>query len=161
MKKTLLPSLFRFLIICCLIGSVGCGRERSRKRFLKAGNQYFQEGDYARAEKQYLNILQQVGPDADALRQLGIIYMDQGRLPRAFAFLRESLAKDPKNIETRMKFAVVQASAGQILQARSNVLEVIRKNPRTVEALLLLQLIHDRHETKFLKNVSDILRETI
>jgi len=63
-------------------------------RLLLAGL-IFNEGDYERAEAEYIAIIEETGDNAEAFFQLGEIYLSQGDTTRARAEWRRALRVDP------------------------------------------------------------------
>lgn len=76
--------------------------------------------------------------NAAAIRQLGLLYYAEGRLPQAFAALQRAVELDPADIEARLKLGLTYLSFHRPREAREAAAQVLRKQPQNGEALLLL-----------------------
>ena len=73
-----------------------------------------------KAEKEYQDILQFAPNDPMAVRQLGIIYYDQGQIRQAYPLLKQSAELRPDDLEVQLKLghalsgrSCISASAGR------------------------------------------------
>ena len=65
--------------------SSGCSKhEESKETLLSRANGYLASAQYDKAEKEYREVLRLAPDDPVALRQLAIIYVEQGQLPQAY-----------------------------------------------------------------------------
>src|SRR5579864_692816 len=99
------PSTLLALILVILAGS-GCTKELRKNQHLARGNSEFRALHYDLAEIEYLKVLQVSSLDPVAIRQLGLIYQDEGRLPRARPFLLKASQLESGNIEVLSKLCL-------------------------------------------------------
>ena len=129
------------LVICVFAGASGCSREARKAARLASANRFFQDGNYDRAEIEYLNVLKLDRKNADASRQLGLIYLEQSQLQKAFFFLSLAKTIDPENIDVRTKLAVLYSlpgpKSGSLTNALNEARFVLAKQPTNEEAVLV------------------------
>src|ERR1044071_1681163 len=75
----------------------GCSAEAKKNRHAKRADQYFTQGQYTKAEVEYFNVLRLEQTNTHAIRQLGILYSDSGRLLRAAPFLMKGTELNPND----------------------------------------------------------------
>src|SRR5687768_14143136 len=125
--------------LCCLIlAGAGCSREAKAKRYLERGDRFFQSGEYAKAEIEYLNVLRQDRANAGAIRNLGIILFEQGRYPESLLFLQRAKAVDSGNLNVRAKLGFIALLGRNLAQAREEALFMLGREPANEDALILL-----------------------
>ena len=61
---------------------------------------------YDKAEKEYRAVLRLAPEDPAALRQLGIIYLDQGQIPQAYLALKKYSELQPDDAEIQLKLGL-------------------------------------------------------
>ena len=72
------------------IAGSGCSKEQDTKEeHLSRGNSYFAAQQYDKAEKEYRDLLRLAPDDPVAIRQLGIIYQDQGQIAAGVSAAQE------------------------------------------------------------------------
>jgi tetratricopeptide (TPR) repeat protein len=130
------------MIITALIGFVisGCSQEAKTGRHLEKANQYFQLGNYDAAEIEYKNTLQLDKQNAMAMKRLGIIYAEQGRLVRANYILSTARQLNTNDLEIRFRQSRLWAVDGQNREAREEALFVLGKTMEYPEAAQVLAL---------------------
>src|SRR4051812_2890506 len=100
-----LPHLIALSFIAFLV--VGCSNERNSKgAHLARANDYFAAEQYDKAEKEYREVLRLAPDDAVAVRQLGIIYQEQGQLAEASRLLQKAAELDPNDVVVQQKLGV-------------------------------------------------------
>ena len=124
--------------VLTMIGSAGCSKEFRKNRYLERANREFTAEQYEKAELEYLWVLQVAPLNPIAVRRLGVIYHEQGRLPRAIAYLRKATELEPDNLEVRLKLGLNYMSVGQFKEAGGEARRILEKQPGHEEALLLL-----------------------
>ena len=81
--------IFAFSLVA--VASAGCSKEEPTKdQLLLRAKDAFAAGQYDNAEKEYRAVLRLAPEDPAALRQLGIIYLDQGQILQAYLALKKS-----------------------------------------------------------------------
>lgn len=135
--KRILTSL---LVTSCLAGflGAGCSKESKTAGHLQRAEARFEAGDYDRAEIEYLNVLRLDRTNQVALRQLGIMAFEQGRLIRAYALLNDARGANPEDVDVRLKLATIMLAGGQTKEAREEALWLVARQPTNEQALLLL-----------------------
>jgi tetratricopeptide (TPR) repeat protein len=136
------PSTIRqlaFVLPVVAIASFGCAKqEDSKEQRLSRANDYLAAEQYDKAEKEYREVLRIAPEDPAALRQLGIIYLDQGQNRQAYPLLKKSSELQPDDPEIQVKLATVLLASGAYSEARDVAAQVLEKQPSNEQALLLL-----------------------
>jgi tetratricopeptide (TPR) repeat protein len=124
-----------------LLAAVGTGcssKETKAAKHLERANRYFDAKDYDKAEIEYRNVLNNSQSDRSAIRQLGFIYYEQGKLPQAFALLQKAKELEPDNLDVRQKLGAFHLVGRKFEEARKEAEFIIAKQPSNEEALILL-----------------------
>ena len=94
------------------IASFGCTKEQdSKDQLLSRAKDSFAAGQYDKAEKEYRAVLRLAPEDPAALRQLGIIYLDQGQILQAYLALKKSSELQPDDPEIQLKLGLSSLAA--------------------------------------------------
>jgi tetratricopeptide (TPR) repeat protein len=112
--------------------------EETKEQLLSRAKDYLAAEQYDKAEKEYRKVLGLAPDDPTALRQLGIIYHDQGQIPQAYPLLKKSAELEPDDPEIQLKLGLIFLSGRQYAQARDAAVQVLEKQPGNEQALLLL-----------------------
>ena len=129
--------LFAFFLLA--VATSGCSKqEDSKETRLSRANDYVAAGQYDKAEKEYGDVLRLAPDDPVALRQLAILYQDQGQLPQAFQLLQKAADLHPDDADLQLKLGQSLFVQGHYEQARDAALGVLEKAPGREEALVLL-----------------------
>jgi tetratricopeptide (TPR) repeat protein len=121
------------------VANASCSKQGpSKDETLSGANNAFAAGQYADAEKGYREVLRLSPTDPVAVRQLGIIYQDQGQLLAAYPLLKKAAELEPDNVEVQLKLGRIYASAGDAKEARAAALRILDKQPTNDHALILL-----------------------
>ncbi|HWF18658.1 MAG TPA: hypothetical protein VG754_05295, partial [Verrucomicrobiae bacterium] len=70
----------------------GCTKHAKMARHMEHADKYFADGDYDKAEIEYINVLQLDGKSARAYGRIGIMSLEQGRMARAYTPLQRACA---------------------------------------------------------------------
>ena len=125
--------------LCLVLLSAGCSKSPPTKdQILSRANDHFAAGQYVAAEADYREALRLDPKDPTAVRQLGLIYFDQGELPQAYTALRKAAELEPDNLDVQVKLAKTEFSARQFKDARELATAILDKNPGNEDALILL-----------------------
>jgi tetratricopeptide (TPR) repeat protein len=130
----------RLIFALCLatIATAGCAKDEPTKdELLSRAEAAFAAGQYDKAEQDYRRVLSLAPEDRTALRQLGIIYVDQGQVTQAYPLLKKSSELEPDNPEIQLKLALLFLSVRDYTQARDAASQVLEKQPGNEQALLL------------------------
>lgn len=124
------------LFLLVLVG--GCSKASRAARHFERAEAYLQADERAKAEIEYLNALR-LQPDAPRpVERLGRLYFEQGRFPRALAFLLRTRELDTNHLEARLRAAQILSALGQNQEARAEAEWVLDRQPTNEEALLVL-----------------------
>lgn len=118
--------------------STACSRQARSARLLAHANQYYEAGDYERAEIEYKNVLQRDRDNIDALVRLGSIYQEQGRDLRALPHLLAARERQPDRVDARSRLGLAYLAAGRPTEARNEAIWVLERQPADAEAPILL-----------------------
>src|SRR5437588_12986666 len=105
--------LFFSLALLALASLSGCSKEARKTRALSRADRYFAQGDYDKARIEYLNVLRFDPQNVTAYARIGHIWLEDGSLFRAGAFLQKTRELAPDNLDNRVKLARVFASLGR------------------------------------------------
>ncbi len=122
-----------------LVGGWGCSRSAKMTRHLEQANQYYQAEEYNKAELEYVNVLRLAKKEnPEVVRQLGLIYLAQGKIPQAFRFLDKAKELNPDDVATRVGLARTYLTYRQVTNALGELDFVLQKQPTNEVALELL-----------------------
>lgn len=132
-------AFFRVCIVAFFISlGVGCSPAAKKSRLLARAEEYFESGDYDKARIEYLNLLRLDHTNSTAIRQLAIIWFDDGAPLRALPYLKAARELDPNNLDIRTKLASTLLVLGEPADARKEALSILQQSPSSSEALLTL-----------------------
>src|SRR5215471_14053025 len=141
LKSTSIGSGYRRLIFAlCLtaLANAGCSKdEPTKEQLLSRADAAFAAGQFDKAEKDYREALRLGPEDPAVLRQLGVIYLDQGQIVQAYPLLKKSADLQPDDPEIQLKLGLISLAVGNYRQARETALQVLEKQPVNEQALLL------------------------
>ena len=115
-----------------------CTPAAKKARALEHADSYFKSGEYDKARIEYLNVLKLDRTNRTAIKQLGIIWFEEGAPVRAFPFLKAVRDLDPNDFGIRAKLASTLLVLGEIGEARKQALAVLQQSPTESDALLVL-----------------------
>jgi tetratricopeptide (TPR) repeat protein len=116
----------------------GCSKKSRASRYLEKANTAYKSGQLDRAEILYLNVRNLDRLNPSAIRQLGVIYHEEGRVAQAFPYLQRAAEDAPDNHEVQLKLASCYQFFHKYKEAREEVLKVLSSDPDNEEALLLM-----------------------
>lgn len=133
----------KFALVCLVLSvalgfTLGCSRESKLVRHQQRAEARFQAGDYDAAEIEYRNVLRLDPGNALALRNLGLMSFEQGRIARAYVLLTEARKSRPDDLTIRLKLALLLPSTGKAREAREEALQMLSLQPTNAEVLMLL-----------------------
>ena len=131
------PRLFIALALVACI-ALGCSKESRKARHLERANRFFQAGEIDKAEIEYGNVLLLDENHKVAVRQLGLIYFDQGKPAKAYPLLRQAEGLNPDDIDVRLKLASLYLAGRKFKEVQAEAEYILQKNPGHDEALVLL-----------------------
>ena len=137
-----LRSAILTVVAACLAIALmgGCTPAARRARTLERADRYVKAGDYDKARTEYLNVLRLDRTNRTAIKQLGIIWLEEGAPLRALPFLSAARDLDPNDLNIRTKLASVRLMLGgaEQEQARKEALAILQQSPSEGEALIVL-----------------------
>jgi tetratricopeptide (TPR) repeat protein len=133
-------SLFLTLLAAGLLAfsGTGCSAKAKAARHLRQANHFFDAGELANAEIEYINVLRNDPGNSRAVGQLGKIYFEQGSMSRSAPFLLEASQSETNDLDLRSKLGLVYAAMGQLKEERDEADFILDRKPEDAEALLLL-----------------------
>ncbi len=136
-RLTLKPlSLLTISLACVLLA--GCNDPARKSRHEVKADKYFAVGAYPDAEVEYLNVLKAAPSNARAFAQLGLLYFEEGRITRAYPFLKHAVELDATNLPVLLKLGQLNLALGDTKAAQTAALAVLEQNPKYPEAAPLL-----------------------
>jgi tetratricopeptide (TPR) repeat protein len=126
------------LVISLSVVLCGCSREAKKNRHLQRAQEQLKTGDYDRAEIGFLNALQLDPTNAVAIRNLGVMCYEQGRIPRAVVLLQKAKAMDTNDAYVRLHLGLALFGGGGANEARQEALFVLDRQPTNQQAMVLL-----------------------
>src|SRR5579862_595989 len=129
-----------FILISAIFAVLasGCTKDVRRARHLTRADTFFSAQQYDQAEIEYLKVLQVEPLNPTAIRQLGRIYQEEGKSPRAYAFLKKSLELEPENTQSHLQLALTYFALQDRKLAAQEARWVLGKQPAQEQALSLL-----------------------
>ena len=140
MVRVTIRSAFILVAGACLVVGAGCSRspEAKKARHLERGEKFFARKDYKDAVIEYKNVLRLEPANAVAIRKLGLAHYQSGELQEAFPYLRRAAELDPQNEDVRLKLATVYLVARRPDDARTHATNVLERDAKNFDALMLL-----------------------
>jgi tetratricopeptide (TPR) repeat protein len=125
-------------IALILLLVAGCSTESRKARHLERADRYYQAGQIDKAEVEYANVFRLDTANKAAVRRLGLIYFDQGKPSKAYAFLKRAEELDPDAVDVRLKLASLYLASRKFKEVREEAEYILRKQPAHDEALVFL-----------------------
>lgn len=138
MKRSSLSTLSLLAIVLACIFVAGCTQQARKTRHQAKADKYFAVGAYSDAEIEYLLVLKEDLSDAHAFSRLALMYFENGRITRAYPFLKRAKELDAGNLPVRVKLGQLSLLLGNLKDAQTEALAVLDKNPKFPEAAGLL-----------------------
>ncbi len=134
----------------------GCSKEAKVEQLEGRAKGFYEAGELQKARIAYLSLLQQSPGNAAAIRQLGMIWMDQGLPLRAIPYLVKTRETDPKDVEARYKLALAFRMLQELKEAREEAAAVLELAPAHGEALVMLaESVRTREEADEMRRLID------
>ena len=146
-----LPAIASAAVLAVLM--TACTQEAKVGHKLDAATKAYQSGDYAAAEIDLKNVLDLEPGNAQALKMLGLICLDQGNLLDAAALLQPALQALPEDRDVVVGFAKTMLGMGFKKDAQEQLLALLDRSPEDGEALILLADLTPSSETEWLEDV--------
>jgi len=135
-------SLGEFASACVLVIALtvaGCSKGGPTKdQILARANEALAAEQYDKAVKDFREVLRLSPTDPMALRQLGIIYHDQGQIIQAYPVLKQAAELRPDDLDVQLKYGLTLLFLRDFATARETARQILDKEPANERALLLL-----------------------
>src|SRR5262249_46467516 len=119
-----------FALCLAAVMSAGCSKDEPTKdELLSRAEAAFAAGQWDKAEMDYRKVLSRAPEDLAALRQLGIIYVDQGQILQAYPLLKKLDELQPDDPEIQLKLGLIYLAGRDYTQARDAASQVLEKQP--------------------------------
>src|SRR5215470_2750335 len=109
--RDLTRSRFRqsvFVLLLLAITAAGCSKDEPTKdELLSRAEAAFAAGQWDKAEMDYRKVLSLAPEDLAALRQLGMIYLDQGQIVQAYPLLKKGAELQPDDADIQLKLGQI------------------------------------------------------
>ena len=138
MKPSSLKHLPLLTVALACVVLAGCTQQARKSRHQAKADKYFAASAYPDAEVEYLNVLKEDPSDAHAFSRLGLIYFENGRITRAYPFLKRAQELDAGNLQVRLKLGQLNLVLGDLKAAQTEALAILDKEPKYPEAAALL-----------------------
>jgi tetratricopeptide (TPR) repeat protein len=138
---TIASTYTRLIFALCLtaVATAGCSKDEPTKdELVSRAEAAFAAGQWDKAEMDYRKVLSIAPEDPAALRQLGMIYVDQGQIVQAYSLLKKGAELQPDDPEIQLKLGAIFLSGRGYTQARDAASQILEKQPDNDQALLLL-----------------------
>ncbi|MBW2029582.1 MAG: tetratricopeptide repeat protein [Deltaproteobacteria bacterium] len=112
------------------------------------GYLYTEVGQIKKAIENYLKALEMDKNDPNLYYNLSYLYEKTGRRERADFFLAKAVSIKSDDLESRLKLAERLIQKGRYRDAEKYISQVLKRNPNSVEALLLRLKITERRKDK-------------
>src|SRR5918993_2403603 len=129
----LIARLACWSLVLMLLALTGCTlTEKKWNQQVKAGKQFLEAKDYARAILSFQNAVQLKPQDGETYFQLAVAHMQAGDPTASIAHLRKALEIDPNHAEASLRLAEVMTSAGErsvVEEAEQRLKNLLSANP--------------------------------
>jgi len=134
------PRAWIFLVLAVLALGTGCARspEARKARHIERGDKYFAQEHYPEAIIEYQNVLRIDARNVKAIRQVGLAYYQLGEQGGALSYLLKAKELDPGQLEVHLRLGAIELLQGKLQDAAAEANFVLDKDPRNVEAFVLL-----------------------
>jgi putative PEP-CTERM system TPR-repeat lipoprotein len=128
------------LLVVGMVVAAGCSRspEVRKSRHLERGDSYAARQQYREAVLEYRNVLRIDPTNERAVRQLGVVHYELGELAQAFRYLLKAEELAPDALDIRVKLGAIYFLGDKPQEARRHLVFVLEKEPKHLDALVLL-----------------------
>lgn len=105
------------------------------RKLVEDGEVALKEGDYAIAEKKFIEVISLDHTNVDAYHGLGEVYLDQGNEEFALKSIDHALKLDPENAELFNDMGSIYEKQGVVKKARQYVDRAVKKEPNNPKYL--------------------------
>ena len=134
MQKSTRIFLGLFSVVLCAALVSGCSVKAKIARHQQRGDNYYADGDFSKAEVEYLITLRLDSENKRATAQLGDIYFQQGRYSRAFAYVQKASQLSTNDVNVQVKLATIYLMIHKFPEARNTAEYVLSLSPTNMDA---------------------------
>ena len=116
----------------------GCNSETAARQAFQSGNTYLSEQQYAEAIIEFRKAIQLDPRFGEARYKLAEAYVNIGDTVAAYSEQIRAADLLPDNMEAQLKAATYLLASGQFRDAKTRALRVLQREPRNVQALVVL-----------------------
>src|SRR5262245_45916241 len=128
----------RLLFALCLAALASCSKtEPTKDELVSRADAAVAAGQWDKAELDYRRVLSLAPEDPAALRQLGIIYLDQGQFVQAYPLLKKLADLQPDDPEIQLNLSQLYLAGRDYTQARDAASQALEKQPDNGQALVV------------------------
>ncbi|HWC61543.1 MAG TPA: tetratricopeptide repeat protein [Verrucomicrobiae bacterium] len=124
---------FSALALCAAVFT-GCSAKARMARHQQRADNYYADGDFAKAEVEYLISVRLDNSNEHAISRLADIYFQQGRLGRAFAYVRAAVDLTTNNLDMQVKLGTIYLVARKNADARAVAENILDRWPTNADA---------------------------
>src|SRR6516225_6583918 len=108
-----------FALSLAAVLSAGCAKdEPTKEELLSRAEAAFAAGQWDKAEMDYRKVLSLAPEDQAALRQLSIIYFDQGQVVQAYPLLKKFVDVQPDDPEAQLRLGTIYLAVRDYKEGR-------------------------------------------
>lgn len=127
-----------FAALALLLSNGGCTRQYKVRHALARGKAYAEAGEFEKAKITYLGVLRIDPRNAEAYKQVGLIWAEQGSPLQAARFLTKAGELAPTDVPVHAKLALALAALQDVAPARKEAETVLRLDSLQADALWTL-----------------------
>jgi len=132
-------SAVRCVVVLAVVCAAACSNpDATKRRYLENGNKFAEQKKYTEAILEYRNALQIDDKYAEARKQLAEAYASSGNTEGAFREYKRAADLLPDDTAVQMRAATLLFMAGQFEDVRTRAEAVLRKNPKDLDAQILM-----------------------
>lgn len=132
-KSTQVIITFAAVLLCGAF-MTGCSAKARMARHQDRADKYFADGDFSKAEVEYLIALRLDSANAHTISRLGDIYYQQGRFRRAYAYVAKASELVTNDLDLHVKLGTIYLIAHMPKEAKEQAEWVLDRSPTNAEA---------------------------
>lgn len=134
MRKTTQTLITLAAAALCLTLISGCSAKARMVRHQRRADTYFADGDYSKAEVEYLIALRLDRMNPHNISRLGQIYFEQGRFRPAYAYTSKAAELLPDDMSLHVKLGLIYLNLHGSKEAAEQAELILDKSPTNAEA---------------------------
>ena len=134
MRKTTQTLITLAAAALCVMLISGCSAKARMVRHQRRADTYFADGDYSKAEVEYLIALRLDRTNPHNISRLGQIYFEQGRFRPAYAYTSKAAELLPDDMSLHVKLGLIYLNLHGSKEAAEQAELILDKSPTNAEA---------------------------